>query len=109
MHISESDIGFDPITPEILRTDKQFVKLLKKQQKEIELLKKKHNKDRPAMQKQHCIVVDKLVVTHDKEKVSQEKSLEKAIKKKGYDIIIHCLPYLCYSLDFVYDMFNLFV
>ena len=31
---------------EILRTDKQFVKLLKKQQKELEILKKKHNKDR---------------------------------------------------------------
>ncbi len=36
------------------------------------------------MQKQHCIVVDKMVATHDKEKVAKEKSLEKAIKKKGY-------------------------
>jgi len=67
----------------MLRADKQFVKLLKKQQKDLEILKKRHNKERSTMQKQHCIVVDKMVVTHDKEKLSQEKSLEKAIKKKG--------------------------
>ena len=48
------------------------------------------------MQKQHCIVVDKLVVSHDKEKVSQEKSLEKAIKKKGWvEALLLCyLPLL---------------
>ena len=49
----------------------------------MENLKKRHNKERSTMQKQHCIVVDKMVATHDKEKLSQEKSLEKAIKKKG--------------------------
>ena len=73
----------DPITPELLRTDKNFLKLLKKQQKDVEAVKKKHVKERAVMQKQHCTVVDKLVATHDKEKLSQEKSLEKAIKKKG--------------------------
>ncbi|KAK2157222.1 hypothetical protein LSH36_195g03077 [Paralvinella palmiformis] len=79
----DSDASFEAITPDMLRADKQFVKLLKKQQKDLEILKKRHNKERSTMQKQHCIVVDKMVVTHDKEKLSQEKSLEKAIKKKG--------------------------
>jgi hypothetical protein len=37
---------------------------------------------RSVMQKAHCIVVDKLVAVHDKEKTGQEKILEKANKKK---------------------------
>lgn len=81
--IPDELVGFDPLTPELLRTDKSFVKLLKKQQKELEVMNKRHNRDKSAMQKQHCMVVDKVVATHDKEKLSQEKSLEKAIKKKG--------------------------
>ena len=64
-------------------TDKSYVKLVKKQTKEMEVLKKGHNKQRSTMQKQHCSVVDKIVATHDKERISQEKVLEKAIKKKG--------------------------
>lgn len=35
------------------------------------------------MQKSHCTQVDKLVSQHDKEKMTQEKLLEKAIKKRG--------------------------
>nr|ABJ96343.1 phospholipase C beta [Chaetopterus pergamentaceus] len=77
------DFVFDPITPELLRTDKAFIKLLRRQQKELETLKKKHQKERSSMQKQHCTVIDKMVANHDKEKLTQEKSLEKAIKRKG--------------------------
>ncbi|XP_074642099.1 1-phosphatidylinositol 4,5-bisphosphate phosphodiesterase beta-4-like isoform X2 [Tubulanus polymorphus] len=74
---------FDPITPELLKTEKTFVKLLKKQQKDLEMLKKRHNKEKICMQKQHCMIVDKLSALHDKEKDIQEKTLMKAIKKKG--------------------------
>ena len=74
---------FDPITPELLRTNKAFLKLQKRQQKELETLKKKHDKEKSGMQKQHCVVIDKVVANHDKEKLTQEKSLEKAIKRKG--------------------------
>nr|CFW94238.1 Eka-phospholipase C 1 protein [Euperipatoides kanangrensis] len=74
---------FDPITRELLQTDKIFVKLLKKQQKELETLKKKHGRERSAMQKSHCLVVDKIVANHDKAKQMEEKNLEKAIKKNG--------------------------
>ncbi|KAL5008396.1 hypothetical protein ScPMuIL_013977 [Solemya velum] len=79
----KNEMTFEPITRESLKADKNFQKLLKKQQKELELLKKKHQKERLAMQRQHCIVVDKLVATHDKEKLATEKSLEKMLKKKG--------------------------
>uniref|UniRef100_A0A3Q4HTU5 Phosphoinositide phospholipase C n=1 Tax=Neolamprologus brichardi TaxID=32507 RepID=A0A3Q4HTU5_NEOBR len=60
-----------------------YLKLIKKQQKELNTLKKKHSKDQNTMQKTHCTQVDKIVSLHDKEKVTLEKLLEKAIKKRG--------------------------
>uniref|UniRef100_A0A4W5JR74 Phosphoinositide phospholipase C n=1 Tax=Hucho hucho TaxID=62062 RepID=A0A4W5JR74_9TELE len=39
--------------------------------------------DRTVMQKSHCTQVDKMITQHDKEKQTQEKLLEKAIKKRG--------------------------
>uniref|UniRef100_A0A671T6E5 Phosphoinositide phospholipase C n=1 Tax=Sinocyclocheilus anshuiensis TaxID=1608454 RepID=A0A671T6E5_9TELE len=60
-----------------------FIKLMKKQQKELNTLKKRHAKEHNAMQKSHCTQVDKIVAQHDKEKFTLEKLLEKAIKKRG--------------------------
>uniref|UniRef100_A0A667ZD38 1-phosphatidylinositol 4,5-bisphosphate phosphodiesterase n=1 Tax=Myripristis murdjan TaxID=586833 RepID=A0A667ZD38_9TELE len=60
-----------------------YLKLIKKQQKELNALKKKHSKDQNIMQKAHCTQVDKMVSMHDKEKTTLEKLLEKAIKKRG--------------------------
>ncbi|XP_016408747.1 1-phosphatidylinositol 4,5-bisphosphate phosphodiesterase beta-4-like [Sinocyclocheilus rhinocerous] len=62
---------------------KTFIKLMKKQQKELNTLKKRHAKEHNAMQKSHCTQVDRMVAQHDKEKFSLEKLLEKAIKKRG--------------------------
>uniref|UniRef100_A0A3Q3WAG2 1-phosphatidylinositol 4,5-bisphosphate phosphodiesterase n=1 Tax=Mola mola TaxID=94237 RepID=A0A3Q3WAG2_MOLML len=66
-----------------LKQMKTYLKLLKKQQKELGALKKKHSKDQNTMQKAHCSQVDKMVSQHDKEKTTLEKLLEKAIKKRG--------------------------
>uniref|UniRef100_A0A3B3TPI2 1-phosphatidylinositol 4,5-bisphosphate phosphodiesterase n=1 Tax=Poecilia latipinna TaxID=48699 RepID=A0A3B3TPI2_9TELE len=60
-----------------------YLKLIKKQQKELNALKKKHSKDQNAMQKAHCTQVDKMVSHHEKEKTNLDKLLEKAIKKRG--------------------------
>uniref|UniRef100_A0A5F8H761 1-phosphatidylinositol 4,5-bisphosphate phosphodiesterase n=1 Tax=Monodelphis domestica TaxID=13616 RepID=A0A5F8H761_MONDO len=60
-----------------------YLKHLKKQQKELNSLKKKHAKEHSTMQKLHCTQVDKIVAQYDKEKLSHEKILEKAMKKKG--------------------------
>ncbi|KAM6128394.1 LOW QUALITY PROTEIN: 1-phosphatidylinositol 4,5-bisphosphate phosphodiesterase beta-4 [Pterocles gutturalis] len=68
---------------EDLKQMKAYIKHLKKQQKELNALKKKHAKELSAMQKLHCTQIDKIVAQYDKEKVSYEKMLEKAIKKKG--------------------------
>ncbi|XP_041352770.1 1-phosphatidylinositol 4,5-bisphosphate phosphodiesterase beta-4-like isoform X1 [Gigantopelta aegis] len=77
------ELNFEPVTREILMMDKVFFKILKKQQKDLEVLKKKFQKERAMMQRQHCMIIDKLVASHDKEKTSHEKTLEKKIKKKG--------------------------
>ncbi|XP_037837449.1 1-phosphatidylinositol 4,5-bisphosphate phosphodiesterase beta-4 isoform X3 [Kryptolebias marmoratus] len=66
-----------------LKQMKTYLKLIKKQQKEINTLKKKHSKDQNAMQKAHCTQVDKMVSMHEKDKTTLEKLLEKAIKKRG--------------------------
>ncbi|KAM4784639.1 1-phosphatidylinositol 4,5-bisphosphate phosphodiesterase beta-4 isoform X1 [Corvus cornix cornix] len=68
---------------EDLKQMKAYIKHLKKQQKELNALKKKHAKEHSAMQKLHCTQIDKIVAQYDKEKVSYEKMLEKAMKKKG--------------------------
>ncbi|XP_068088618.1 1-phosphatidylinositol 4,5-bisphosphate phosphodiesterase beta-4 isoform X3 [Hyperolius riggenbachi] len=74
-----------PVKVEDLKQMKAYIKQLKKQQKELNALKKKHAKEHSAMQKVHCTQVDKIVAQFDKEKLSLEKNLEKAIKKKGGD------------------------
>ena len=76
------DVGFDPVTVESLRADKVFVKLVKKQQKELESLNKMHIKERSTLQKQQCTVVDKMVAIQEKEKQQVEKVAEKGGKKK---------------------------
>ncbi|XP_029449368.1 1-phosphatidylinositol 4,5-bisphosphate phosphodiesterase beta-4 [Rhinatrema bivittatum] len=68
---------------EDLKQMKAYLKQLKKQQKELNSLKKKHAKEHCSVQKLHCTQVDKIVAQYDKEKLSHEKTLEKAIKKKG--------------------------
>ncbi|XP_010775225.1 1-phosphatidylinositol 4,5-bisphosphate phosphodiesterase beta-4-like, partial [Notothenia coriiceps] len=71
------------VSIEDLKLMKTYLKLIKKQQKELNTLKKKQAKDQSAMQKAHCTQVDKMVSQNEKEKTSLEKLLEKAIKKRG--------------------------
>ncbi|KAH0621877.1 hypothetical protein JD844_023585 [Phrynosoma platyrhinos] len=82
----ETKKGIDLI-PQIkiedLKQMKAYIKHLKKQQKELNALKKRHVKEHSVMQKLHCTQVDKMVAQYDKEKLAYEKILEKAIKKKG--------------------------
>ncbi|XP_052767195.1 1-phosphatidylinositol 4,5-bisphosphate phosphodiesterase beta-4-like isoform X1 [Mya arenaria] len=83
--LKKEDEPFEAVHRETLKYDKVYQKLLKKQAKELEMLKKKHQKERSAMQRQHCIIVDKLVAGQDKEKMASEKLVEKLIKKKASD------------------------
>ncbi|XP_061110511.1 1-phosphatidylinositol 4,5-bisphosphate phosphodiesterase beta-4 isoform X1 [Conger conger] len=85
--ISEAKTG--PAGPQVsidvdeLKQMKTYLKLLKKQQKELLALKRNHAKEQGIRQKSQCTQVDKMVAQHDKDKLTLEKLLEKSIKKKG--------------------------
>jgi ABC-type phosphate transport system auxiliary subunit len=87
-------LGFLPLTIEALRLEKPFIKLVKRQQKDVDVTKKRHAKERSALQKQHCIVFDKMAALHDREKSQQEKNVERATKKKG-SVKFHLHFFLC--------------
>ncbi|XP_033339161.1 1-phosphatidylinositol 4,5-bisphosphate phosphodiesterase isoform X3 [Megalopta genalis] len=55
------EMKFDPITEEVLRQEKGYQKVLTKQQKELESLKKRHQKDKLTVQKQHCVAIEKII------------------------------------------------
>ena len=67
------EVGFEPLTQELLRASKPFLKLQKKLGKEADALARRHQKDRAALQKQHAAAVDKLVAAQDKERQQVEK------------------------------------
>ena len=55
------EIKFDPITPDVVKKEKSFVKLTKKHQKELESLRKRQQKERTLVQKTQCVAIEKLV------------------------------------------------
>ena len=52
---------FEPITVEVLRQEKGYQKVARKQQKEIDSLKKRHQKEKLTVQKQQCAAIEKLI------------------------------------------------
>jgi phosphatidylinositol phospholipase C beta len=60
------EMKFEPITPEIIKTEKSFVKLTKKHQKELESLRKRQQKERTLVQKAQCTAIEKLVKSKGK-------------------------------------------
>jgi len=60
VNVRVDELGFEPLTIELLRAEKQFVKLAKRQQKDGETLAKRHRKERSTLQRQHCGVFDKV-------------------------------------------------
>ena len=55
------EFKFDPITAESLKTEKAYVKVLKKHQKELESLRKRQQKERNLVQKSQCGAIEKIV------------------------------------------------
>lgn len=55
------EIKFDPITVESLKLEKGYQKVLRKQQKELESLNKRHQKEKMTVQKQHCVAIEKII------------------------------------------------
>ncbi|XP_076763011.1 1-phosphatidylinositol 4,5-bisphosphate phosphodiesterase isoform X1 [Xylocopa sonorina] len=55
------EMKFSPITVESLRQEKGYQKVLRKQQKELENLKKRHQKEKLTVHKQHCTAIEKII------------------------------------------------
>lgn len=52
---------FESVTLESVKNEKQFAKIARKQSKDLEILKKKHTKERLAVQKSQNATIDKLI------------------------------------------------
>lgn len=55
------DIKFEALTAESLRAEKGYSKATKKQQKELEAMRKRHAKEKLLIQKNQCVSIEKLV------------------------------------------------
>lgn len=75
------------ITLDSLKSDKAYQKLLKKHQKDVEDLEKKHLKEKNAILRVQCAAMDKAIADEDKQRINGEKSF----KKKGYIWDIFCV------------------
>lgn len=57
----EPPLVFEPITVESLRQEKGFQKTGRKQQKELDMMRKRHAKEKMAIQKAQCAAIEKLI------------------------------------------------
>ncbi|XP_033357945.1 1-phosphatidylinositol 4,5-bisphosphate phosphodiesterase-like [Bombus vosnesenskii] len=71
----------EPITIDTLKKEKAY-KLGKKQQKDLDTMRKKHLKERQTMQKNHCAAIDKLVKGKDKSALLQDANVKKVISEQ---------------------------
>ncbi|XP_075154817.1 no receptor potential A isoform X2 [Haematobia irritans] len=75
----EAPLVFEPVTLESLRNEKGFQKQAKKQNKELDTLKKKHTKERMAVQKTQNAAIDKLIKGKSKDEIRNDSAIKTAI------------------------------
>uniref|UniRef100_A0A5K3FEW0 Phosphoinositide phospholipase C n=2 Tax=Mesocestoides corti TaxID=53468 RepID=A0A5K3FEW0_MESCO len=75
------DPKFPPISLSMLRSDKNYRKLVKKQAKELEALQRRHEKEAAAMLRAHTLLTDKLNSSHAKAIASSTSSLRSTPQK----------------------------
>ncbi|XP_037935996.1 1-phosphatidylinositol 4,5-bisphosphate phosphodiesterase isoform X2 [Teleopsis dalmanni] len=78
----EPPLVFEPVTLESLRGEKGFQKVAKKQNKELDTLKKKHSKERMAMQKTQNAAIDKLIKGKSKDEIRNDSAIKNAITEQ---------------------------
>ncbi|XP_011874153.1 PREDICTED: 1-phosphatidylinositol 4,5-bisphosphate phosphodiesterase-like isoform X2 [Vollenhovia emeryi] len=76
------ELKFDPITLETLRQEKGYQKVLRKQQKELESLKKRHHKEKLNVQKQHCVAIEKIFKGKNKAELSRDPIVRRAVSEQ---------------------------
>lgn len=79
----EAPLVFEPITIDSLRQEKGFLKTSRKQQKELDTLRKKHSKDRLAMQKTQNSAIERLIKGKSKDEIKNDASIKKVIQEQN--------------------------
>lgn len=78
----EPPLVFDPITVESLRQEKGFMKTGRKQQKELEAMRKRHSKEKMTIQKQQCTAIEKLIKGKNKAELSNDPTFRKLVTEQ---------------------------
>lgn len=79
----EPPLVFDPITIDSLRQEKGFVKTARKQQKELDAIRKKHAKDRATLQKAQNSSIERLIKGKSKDEIKNDASIRKVIQEQN--------------------------
>ncbi|KAL4715784.1 hypothetical protein ACJJTC_006363 [Scirpophaga incertulas] len=79
----EPPLVFEPITVESLRQEKGFLKTGRKQQKELEAMKKRHAKEKMTLQKQQCTALEKMIKGKNKEQLSTDPAFRKLVGEQS--------------------------
>lgn len=78
----KEDLKFDSITAESLRAEKGFQKTARKQQKELDAMKKRQLKEQLAMQKQQCTAIEKLIKGKNKNELLSDPAVRKLVAEQ---------------------------
>lgn len=76
------DLKFEPVTAESLRLEKGFQKTARKQQKELDAMKKRQLKEQMSIQKQQCIAIEKLIKGKNKNELASDPAVRKLVKEQ---------------------------
>ncbi|CAH2041742.1 unnamed protein product, partial [Iphiclides podalirius] len=79
----EPPLVFEPITVESLRQEKGFLKTGRKQQKELEAMRKRHSKEKMTLQKQQCAALEKMIKGKNKEQLSGDAAFRKLVGEQS--------------------------
>ncbi|XP_011494544.1 PREDICTED: 1-phosphatidylinositol 4,5-bisphosphate phosphodiesterase-like [Ceratosolen solmsi marchali] len=76
------EINFEPITIEILRHEKGYIKITRKQHKDLESLKRRQQKERFSIQKQQCSAIEKLIKGKNQTELSRDPIVRQAVSEQ---------------------------
>lgn len=79
----EPPLVFEPITIDVLRQEKGFLKTAKKQQKDLDGVRKKQAKERMALQKAHNVNIERLIKGKSKEEIKNDSAVRKMIQEQN--------------------------
>ncbi|XP_035703869.1 1-phosphatidylinositol 4,5-bisphosphate phosphodiesterase isoform X2 [Folsomia candida] len=75
----KEDMKFDPLTADSLRAEKGYNKATKKQQKELEAMRKRHSKERLLIQKNQCVSIEKMVKGKQPNEAASDPSIRRLV------------------------------